>query len=156
MGFLKGFYGALLSVGQLIQDFFLLAIRLYWGWGFFKIGLSKLEDIKGAAEFFTKLGIPYADFSAHFVGGVECVCGGMLFLGLGSRLISIPLIIVTITAYFTAHFDAIKGFLSHPQMIVSQAPFYFLITVLTVFVFGPGRISIDGFLDRAYFKSGRV
>ncbi len=156
MGFLKAFYGALFTVGQFIQDFFLLAIRLYWGWGFFQAGLSKLQDIQSAIGMFTKLGIPYADFSAHLVGGVECVCGGMLLLGLGSRLISIPLIIVMITAYFTAHSEAIKGFVTHPQVLVSQSPFYFLMTVLTVFVFGPGRISVDGFLDRAYFKAGRV
>lgn len=156
MGVLRGFYGSLITAGQFIQDFLLLAIRLFWGWSFFQHGLAKLQGIEQTAIYFKQLGIPSPEMSAHLVGGIECVGGGLLMLGLGSRLVALPLMIVMIVAYFTAHSESVRALFSNPSLAVQQPAFFFLLASFTVFVFGPGRISLDGLLDRTYFKSGKV
>ena len=42
---------------------------------------------------FVKIGIPAPQVMGPFVGGVELVCGGLLLLGLLTRLATIPLLI---------------------------------------------------------------
>ena len=76
-----------------LQSPLLLAIRLYWGWQFFQTGYGKLMHISKVVGFFTSLGIPFPAFNAYFVSSLECVGGVLLFLGLGSRVIALPLTI---------------------------------------------------------------
>lgn len=156
MGLLKAFYGGLIALGQGIQDLLLLGLRLYWGWGFFQTGLGKLRDIQPVITYFKSLGIPFPEFSSPFVGSVECVGGALLILGLASRFVSIPLIFVMMGAYIAAFPEGAKALFSNPELFIKQPPFYFLVTALAVFIFGPGRLSLDALLDRTYFKSGKV
>src|SRR5262249_31150765 len=67
-----------------LQSPLLLLVRLYWGWQFFQTGLGKLRDTDKVVDFFISLNIPHPVFTAHLVGGLECVGGALLFLGLGS------------------------------------------------------------------------
>lgn len=50
---------------------------------------------------FTRIGFPHPCFSAHFVGTFEILCGFLLLVGLCTRLVSIPLLIVITTAIAT-------------------------------------------------------
>jgi uncharacterized membrane protein YphA (DoxX/SURF4 family) len=59
---------------------------------FFWEGILKFVYANQGVGRFTKLGMPFPDFTATFVGGLEIVGGLLLMLGLGTRLISVPFI----------------------------------------------------------------
>jgi putative oxidoreductase len=56
-----------------------------------------------------------------------------------------------VVAYLTAHLDSVKTIWSDSDTFVTQAPFLFLLASLIIFIFGPGRVSIDHLLKK---KSG--
>lgn len=148
----KKFYGGLTAVGSNLQSVFLLAVRLFWGYMFFQTGLGKLRDIEPIVEYFKSLGIPYPEFNAYAAGGVECICGFCLLIGFLSRLVAIPLIGVMVVAFLTASLDALKGAYDDPQKFVKQLPFTFLLAALIIFIFGPGKASLDYLLCKLCFK----
>src|SRR5215469_17277745 len=129
-----------------LQSPLLLVVRLYWGWQFFQSGLGKLKDIDKVVDFFTSLGIPHPAFTAHLVGGLECVGGALLFVGLGARLICLPLTINMIVAYATADREALLSFFSDPTKFYAADPFTFFFASLLILVFGPGKISLDSLI----------
>ena len=84
--------------------------------------------------------------NAYFVSALEFGGGVLLVLGLGSRLIAIPLVIDMIVAYITADREALFSIISNPDKFTAAAPYPFLIASLIVLIFGPGKASIDAFL----------
>ena len=60
-----------------LQPVLLLALRLYFGYGFMKAGLGKLQDVPTTAGFFADWGVPLPTLSAYLAGTTECV-GGLL------------------------------------------------------------------------------
>jgi putative oxidoreductase len=144
-------YGWLITIGNALHSPLLLIIRLYWGWEFFLTGKGKLTDLSKPGQYFESLGIPFPHFSALLAGCTELVGGLLLLVGLASRLISIPLMILVVTAYFTADSDAVRALFSDPDKFLSAAEFQFLFALVIIFVFGPGRFSIDELLGK-YFK----
>jgi len=125
-------------------------MRLTWGHQLFLTGMDKLQDIPGTVEFFTKLHIPSPLFHVYEVGIIEVVGGICLILGFASRIITIPLIFLMLAILSIAHKEALSNlkFLTDPHTLVMQEPYPFLITALLVFVFGPGRVSIDAWIKR--------
>ena len=69
-------------------------VRFIVGWVFLSEGIQKflLPEVLGAGRF-AKIGIPAPEIMGPFVGVVEIVCGGLLILGLLTRLAAIPLLI---------------------------------------------------------------
>ncbi|WP_202967545.1 DoxX family protein [Legionella brunensis] len=49
---------------------------------------------------FTPIGILYPDIMGPFVGITEITCGLLILLGLFTRLVAIPLIIIMIVAHY--------------------------------------------------------
>lgn len=137
---------SLVYFGEGLQHLILLAMRLYWGLSFFMTGIGKLSNITPVIDYFHSLGIPFPTLNAYAAASVETVCGLCLAIGLASRLVSIPLIIVMIVAYSTAHVDAVKTIFDDPQNFVSQQPFNYLLTGLIVLAFGPGIFSVDALI----------
>jgi putative oxidoreductase len=136
-------YSWFVKAANWLQSPFLLLIRLYWGWQFWQSGAGKLHDISKVVDFFTSLGIPFPAFNAHFVALLEAGGGILLFLGLGSRLIALPLAFDMIVAYITADREALGSILSDPGKFYNADPFTFLFSSLIILVFGPGRFSLD-------------
>jgi putative oxidoreductase len=126
-----------------LQSPLLLAVRLYWGWQFFQTGLGKLTNIDKVVDFFTNLGIPFPAFNAYLVGSLECIGGALLFFGLGSRIIALPLTLNMLVAYLTADREALFSIFSDPGKFYAAAPFTFFFASLLILVFGPGKISLD-------------
>ena len=139
----KFFYQTLIRAGEIFQNLFLLAVRLIWGWQFFITGKGKLADIPAIAEFFKSLHIPFPEANAYLVGSVEMIGGALLFIGLFARLISLPLICTMSVAFLTADIEATSHFFSDPTNFFMKSPFSFLMAVLIIFSFGPGKISLD-------------
>jgi putative oxidoreductase len=121
----------------------LLAVRLYWGWQFMQAGWGKLNSIDKVISFFNELGIPAPAVNAWFVAGLEFAGGILLMIGLGSRLIALPLVIDMIVAYITADREALLSMISAPDKFIAAAPFSFLLASLIILVFGAGKFSAD-------------
>lgn len=149
-------YNAFANFANLLQSPFLLVVRLYWGWQFFQTGWGKLQDIAKVTDFFTSLGLPFPNVTAYVVGTSECVGGVLLFLGLGSRLISLPLLADMIGAYVTADREALKAIFSEPGKFYAADPYTFLFASLLILVFGPGKISVDALIERLIRREKRV
>jgi putative oxidoreductase len=130
-----------------LQSPLLLAVRLYWGWQFFQTGLGKLTSIEKVVDFFTNLGIPFPAFNAYMVGSLECIGGALLFLGLGSRIIALPLTFNMLVAYVTADREALFSIFSDPGKFYAADPFTFFFASLLILVFGPGKISLDAAIN---------
>jgi len=150
-----GFYNRLIAIGNFLQDFFLLAIRLYWGFILQAAGYMKIGALAKTAQGFAALGIPFPEYNAYLVGSVEFIGGWCLILGFAARLVSIPLAILLLVALFTAHLAGTSQFLSNPLTFLVQPPLTFLLVVCTLFVFGPGRISLDFLIEKLAFKRAK-
>jgi putative oxidoreductase len=70
----------------------------------------------------------------------EFFCSIFLMLGLFTRLVTIPLMIDTFVAVYKGHNSDVLGDGEH-------AALFFLI-YLVIFILGPGRISIDGMINK--------
>src|SRR5215469_7053817 len=116
------YYRLLIRVASSLQSPFLLAVRLYWGWQFMETGWGKLTDINKVVGFFTDLGIPAPALNAWFVSGLEFGGGLLLILGLGSRLIALPLVIDMIVAYIAEDREALFSIISSPDRFTTAAP----------------------------------
>jgi putative oxidoreductase len=92
-----------------------------------------------------RIGFPHPYFTAHFVGTFEIVCGFLVLLGLWTRLASVPLLIIILTAIATTKipelFRANQGF----WFMVSDArtDFAMLCSLLFLISVGAGACSLD-------------
>lgn len=134
-----------------LQCAVLLFLRITIGWRFYLTGSGKLKNFEGTTEFFAGLHIPAPAFHAGLVGYTEMIGGLLLIAGLGTRLISVPLLISMVVAYLTAHRE--DGFKSLYDF-TDQAPFMFLCVVLVTLAFGPGKISLDALIARWWKSRG--
>ncbi len=139
--------GLLTTLGRLTQPLLLLVLRLYWGWSFFQTGKGKLLHLDRITEFFASLHIPLPKLNAIMAGSVECGGGLLLMLGLASRVATVPLIFTLLVAYATAERDSLFAFFSDPDKFTDATPFLFLLAVVVIFAFGPGRLSLDAWLN---------
>jgi putative oxidoreductase len=141
-------YRLLIRTSSSLESPLLLAVRLYWGWQFMQAGWGKLHDIGKVIGFFTDLGIPAPVVNAYFVSALEFAGGLLLLLGLGSRLIALPLVIDMVVAYITADREALFSIISNPDKFTGAAPYTFLFASLLVLIFGPGQFSLDVLVTR--------
>ncbi len=135
---------------------FLLAIRLYWGWSFVQTGWGKLAHPGQVAGYFQSLGIPFPQLNALLAGATETLGGLLLLLGLGARIVTVPLLFVLAVAYATAESDALKAIWTNGDVdkFTAATPFLFALACLVVLLFGPGAWSLDAVLARRYKKAG--
>lgn len=146
MSLLSRLHALLGRIGGFLQNPLLLAIRLYWGCQFFLTGRGKLLHLDRTASFFASLNIPAPKLNAILASCTECSCGLLLLLGLFSRFASPALITVMCVAYATADSEALHSIFTNPDKFLSADPFLFLLAALIVFVFGPGKISLDALI----------
>ena len=151
------FYNFFIKMGGSLESLFLLYMRITWGHQFFILGVNKLHSIDHIGNLFYSLSIPAPIFHAYLVALIEIICGSCLFMGFACRLTTIPLIITMLVALGTAHGAQLAEgrFLMEPLSLVREAPYPFLITSLLVFIFGPGKISVDAWLKRWVQKHAR-
>lgn len=143
-------YQSIIRFGSGLQSIFLLYMRLTWGYLILQIGLHKIQNMEQIVQFFADLNIHYPSFHAHLVAYFELICGICLVFGFASRLVAIPLTLIMIAALSLAHSADLAhfAFLKDPTSLVNQPPYPYLITGILMFVFGPGKISVDGWIKR--------
>jgi putative oxidoreductase len=147
-------YGLLIRTGNASQILLLLFFRLNWGWQFFVTGKGKLTDHQHVAEFFATLHLPAPDMTAWFVGGVECIGGILLIIGLAARPVGLILSTNMIVAYLSVEDDRQKvlNFFKDQDPFFAADPFFFLLTGLLAFAFGGGPLSLDALILRLMKK----
>ena len=131
------------------KDVPLLCIRLVLAYGFYGPAKAKWEDINSIAEWFASMGMPLPRLNAYMAAGTEMLGVGLLTIGLATRFISLPLIIVMIVAIKTVHWE--NGFNAGDNGY--EIPLYYILMLMVLFFVGPGRLSIDKLIDSKLKKS---
>lgn len=92
---------------------------------------------------FAKIGIPWPQFSAPFVGVVEIVCGILLLLGLFTSLASIFLLIDITVAIVTTKFPMLfkQGFWA--MLHEARTDFSMFLGLIAIILIGAGTLSLD-------------
>ena len=101
--------------------------------------MMKWGNIDGVADWFKSMNYPFPLINAYLAASTEAVGVVLLLLGLGTRLISLPLMFVMVIAIVTVHLS--NGFEAGSNGF--EIPLYYLLMLFTLFVFGPGKISLD-------------
>ncbi|MFP4664434.1 MAG: DoxX family protein [Bacteroidales bacterium] len=127
-----------------LRDLPLLFLRLILAYGFYKPAMGKIKDIQAVGQNFESMGIPAPMLSGYLVGITEFLAVWLFLLGLGTRLISIPVMITMLVAIFAVHWQA--GFAASAGGF--EIPLYYFLMAFTLFVIGPGRISIDHLIGK--------
>jgi len=124
-----------------------MLIRVLVGWVFLSEGIQKFlfPDSLGVGRF-VKIGIPWPQVMAPFVGVVEIVCGSLLLLGLIARLATLPLLIDIAVALYSTKIVALAkngfwGTLHEARTDVSM-----LLGLIFLLLVGAGAWSLDAWL----------
>lgn len=143
----------------------ILILRLMAGGVFFWEGILKFVYTNQGVGRFTKLGIPFPQYTATFVGGLEIVGGLLLLSGLATRLIAIPFIFEMIVAILTTKIGIFLGTSPLPLppappkigiwavLHEIRADYAQILTTFFLLVNGPGKWSLDALLQR---RSGKA
>ena len=124
------------------QDIGLFFARLLVAYGFLDPALNKWNNIEGVAGWFGSIGIPFPLLNTYLAATTEIVGVVLLALGLLTRYISIPLIIVMIIAIVTVHLP--HGFAAGDNGF--EIPLYYIGFLLLFIGHGAGKFSIDNFI----------
>jgi putative oxidoreductase len=137
-------------------------VRMIVGWVFFSEGIQKflLPDALGTGRF-VKIGIPSPEIMGPFVGAVEIVCGGLLIVGLLTRLAALPLLINISVAILSTKVPILLGHgywlfalptLSRygfwSMMHEARTDFSMWMGLVFLLVVGAGSISLDALITR--------
>ena len=138
-----------------------ILIRAMAGAVFLWEGILKFVYVNQGVGRFTKLGFPFAEPTAHFVGMLEIVGGLLLIAGLLTRLAAIPFVIEMVVAMLSTKIALYLGTSplplppSPPQIGIwavlheIRSEYAQLMSVLFLLAVGPGPWSVDALIARA-------
>jgi len=136
---LKDIYPVTKSILNNGQGISLLFARLTVAYGFYGPAMNKWSDISSVAKWFGSIGIPFPTLSAYLAASTELLGVILLTLGLFTRLISLPLIVVMVVAITTVHLA--HGFSSGDNGF--EIPLYYMLFLAIFASFGAGKFSLD-------------
>jgi putative oxidoreductase len=127
-----------------------IIIRLIVGAVFLSEGIQKFlfPAIRGAGRF-EKIGLPSPEFLGSFVGTFEILCGVLIFIGLVTRLASIPLIIIMLVAFATTKAEVLANDGFWELLHGSRTDWSMLLGSIFLLIRGGGYWSIDQYQSRA-------
>ncbi len=123
-------------------DIALLLARLTIAYGFYNPAMQKWSDISSVATWFDTLGIPFPTLNAYLAASTEVSGVVLLTLGLFTRLISLPLIVMMVVAITTVHLS--HGFSAGDNGF--EIPLYYMLFLAIFASFGAGKFSLDHLL----------
>ena len=142
---LSDLYARFTQQTEKLKDLPPLFMRLVLAYGFYGPAMMKWNDIHAIGDWFASMNYPMPYLNAYMAGITEVTGVVLLTLGLGTRIISIPLMVVMLVAIFTVHIG--NGFEAGNNGF--EIPLYYLIMLLTLVIYGSGRISIDHLIKRS-------
>lgn len=94
---------------EYVKDVAMLMLRLILAYAFFHPAMMKWGDMESTIAWFGNpdwgLGLPLPALNAYMAATIEILGVVLLIIGLGTRLISIPLIVTMLVAMITVHID---------------------------------------------------
>ncbi|GGI84517.1 HvfX family Cu-binding RiPP maturation protein [Shewanella gelidii] len=100
-------YQKFLDITKHLDGLAPLALRLYLAPVLIQAGYNKLSHFDDTVAWFGNpewgLGLPMPELMTGLAVGAELVGGGLLVVGLATRLVAIPLMITMLVAAFTVH-----------------------------------------------------
>lgn len=144
LGLLDGARTRALEILARLQWLAPLVGRLAVGLLFVSTGWGKVHSLDKVTHFFETLHIPAPGLNAVVVGYSELLCGGLLVLGLCTRLATLPLLVSMIVAILTAKLDDLHGLFD----LVGFDEFTYLCVLVMIAILGPGRVSLDRLLSQ--------
>jgi putative oxidoreductase len=146
----------------------ILLLRLMTGAVFFWEGILKFVYPNQGVGRFTKIGIPFPVFSAHFVGSFEIAGGALLMLGLFTRFVSPPFVFQMMVAVLSTKIALFLG--TSPLALPPVPPqvgiwavlheirsdYAQIVTCVFFAIVGPGPLSLDALLVRLRRRRGRL
>jgi uncharacterized membrane protein YphA (DoxX/SURF4 family) len=142
-----------------------LLLRLMAGGVFFWEGILKFVYANQGVGRFTKLGFPFPDFTASFVGCLEIVGGLLLMAGLLTRLVAIAFVVEMVVAILSTKISLYLGTSPLPRppappqvgfwavLHEIRSDYAQLLTAAFLLIAGPGPLSLDAILHR---RRGRL
>jgi putative oxidoreductase len=127
-----------------------LFARVTVGWVFLWSGWGKLSDLPTVVQNFSGWGIPLPQLLGPFVSGVEFFGGLFLLAGLLSRISAGALGITMIVAIRSAKWADIDSL----ETLLGFDEFEYLALFLWLAIAGPGRLSVDHWLQQRFGASG--
>jgi len=126
------------------NDSRIIFARIITGLIFISEGIQKyvIVTMLGPA-YFKEIGFGNPLFWSYFTGTFEILCGTMILLGLLTRLASIPLFIIMLTAFFKTKLPLMlsDGFLTFAHEY--RIDFTLTLLLIMLFIHGAGKWSVD-------------
>lgn len=132
------------TVLHTVNDNKVVLIRIIIALIFLSEGIQKFlfPDLLGPGRF-EKIGFTNPAFWAYFTGAFEIICSTLILFGLFTRIASVPLLIIMITAFITTKWSLLidKGF----WVMAHEYRTDFALTLLLIYLLisGGGRWSVD-------------
>ncbi|MDR0208723.1 MAG: DoxX family protein [Pseudomonas putida] len=136
-----------------------LPLRLFLAWEFFESGVEKLNGANWFTDLQSSFPFPFSVLPANVNWQLslwaELICPLLLLLGLGTRLASAVLMVVTLVAIAAVHWPAqwsSLAELAQGYAITDQGygnfklPVIYLVALLPLLLKGAGRLSLDHWL----------
>jgi len=130
------------NILQNFQSISLLLARLVVAYGFLEPALNKWKDIGAVAEWFGSMGIPFPTLNAYMAASTELLGVLLLTIGLFTRLISVPLMVIMVVAIVTVHLA--HGFSAGNNGF--EIPLYYMLFLFIFTAHGAGKFSLDHYL----------
>ena len=141
----------------------LLAVRVLMGWEYLEAGLEKFHGENWFADIQNQFPFPFnivpPAISWQMATWFEIIAGAALIIGLGTRVFSLSLIILTVVATAAVHWPAewssfavlMKGYVITDDGFGNfKLPVLFLAMLTALLIYGPGKLSLDAFIRRRY------
>ena len=136
----------IVSIAEKQSDLILLVVRWVVGLVFLQTGWGKLNNLGQVTEYFTSLGIPFAQYQAPMAAATEFLGGLFLLVGLGVRWVSVPLTVIMCVAIKTAKWAEVEEL----NDFLGMSEFLYIVLFLTLFTRGAGRFSVDAWIRKRY------
>jgi putative oxidoreductase len=121
-----------------------LVVRLFFGYFWLETGWAKLHNLDQFTARFVDWQIPFPAFSAALSAGMEFVGGGLIMLGLLTRLTAIPMIFNMAVAIALVVIKNVQSF----DDFVELDEFIYILIFFWLLMAGPGKISVDALINR--------
>lgn len=116
-----------------------LLARIVIGLIFILASLEKFQSMPAKIQFFAQIGVPAPHFMTPLTAVFEGVGGLLILLGIGTRIATIPLIVIMFVAIKTVHLPEFKDIFSS----LAQPNVHYILLLLWLLCAGPGKISLS-------------
>jgi len=136
---LKTLYPVIKRILNNGQSISLLLARVAVAYGFYMPAMEKWSDISAVADWFGSMGFPFPTLNAYMAATTELLGVILLTLGLFTRLISLPLMVIMVVAIATVHLS--HGFSAGDNGF--EIPLYYMLFLALFASLGAGKLSLD-------------